>query len=267
MIVRGSLVRIVLLSAAIVLVPGSSARSAVNVLSGMPEYRWWYGCTPTASGMMIGYWDGKPGYGNLYDGDAGVWEGNGSWGTRSMVASDAHIISGYENGFIFGDYRNSDSYPDHINNPDCIADFLKTQDGNTPVDKVAGGLEAYIAWNDPDTSTDESYEAMIVWDRTSYSYGTWDYDALKAEIDGSRPVMLGMLLVCPQAGLMGHAVVAYGYRDDMYTVRVPFYDGGWEVQTVPGFAVMDTWSNGTLNSNWLDENGDRLLPTIDAIGR
>ena len=31
------------------------ARSQGGTLSNSPDYRWWYGCTPTSAGMMMGY--------------------------------------------------------------------------------------------------------------------------------------------------------------------------------------------------------------------
>ena len=41
-----------------------------------------------------------------------------------MVASTAHQTAGDENGLQYGTYMNSTSYPDHTDNPDCLADFL-----------------------------------------------------------------------------------------------------------------------------------------------
>ncbi len=40
-----------------------------NPLSGQPEYLWWYGCSPTSGGMLMGYWAGK-GYNQLLPGVA-----------------------------------------------------------------------------------------------------------------------------------------------------------------------------------------------------
>jgi len=67
--------------------------SSTITLMGVPEYQWFHGCSPTAGGMLFGYWDSKPGYGNLFDGDASTWWGNddGSTGTKRMVASQEFI--------------------------------------------------------------------------------------------------------------------------------------------------------------------------------
>ncbi len=39
------------------------------LLSGVPSYHWIYGCSPTAAGMLLGYYDSH-GYPNLVEGAA-----------------------------------------------------------------------------------------------------------------------------------------------------------------------------------------------------
>lgn len=59
----------------------------------VPDYKWYYGCCPTALGMDLGYWD-KNGFPDLIPGD------NGDAMTQNVkdaIASPAHIISGHEN--------------------------------------------------------------------------------------------------------------------------------------------------------------------------
>ena len=108
------------LATSYVLTDGTAKVLGSNPISGVPTYEWYYGCGPTTGGMLIGTWDGRPGYGNLFDGDASVE----TPATRAMIASDAHIVSGSENGYTYGDWHNSASYPNHEANPDCIADFM-----------------------------------------------------------------------------------------------------------------------------------------------
>jgi len=248
------------------------ARSAMgaNPLTGVPTYEWWYGCAPTSGGMLVGYWDGRPGFGNLFDGDASVE----TPATRAMIASEAHIISGAENGYGKGDWHNSSSYPDHESNPDCIADFMHTVDGGTYGADIAPGLEAYVEWDNPGTAINESYEATALTIEDPYwDGGTFTYADLKVEIDAGRPVLLDMLTLQTfeeETVLYGHTVTAYGYQDDMFTL---FPAGGTANITVPGIAVKDTWPTGTTSmSEWLvdtDANGvpeSYFKSSIDGVG-
>jgi len=238
-----------------------------NPLPGVPEYVWWYGCSPTAGGMMVGYWDGRPGFGNLYDGDASIWSGDGSQGTKSMVASTAHIVSGTEHGYTYGDWHNSTSYPSHEANPNCVADFIKTVNGGTTYFDIAPGLEAYCEWDNPQTAVNESYPATATSTDVAY-WGTpgqaFSYGDLKAEIDADRPLMLSVL--CHDGTeWVGHSIVAYGYQDDLFQIKIP--TGGTPLDlTVGGIAVMDTWSNGTAFSNWLDWDYNVFSSTMDGDG-
>ena len=31
-------------------------------MSGVPDYYWYNGCSPTSGGTLVGYWDHQPGY-------------------------------------------------------------------------------------------------------------------------------------------------------------------------------------------------------------
>lgn len=220
-----------------------------NPLGGVPEYTWWYGCSPTSGGMMVGYWDGRPGYGNLFDGDASVWGGNCATGTKSMVAGCAHIAAG--------------SWVGH--DPDCIADFMHTVGGGTYSDGIRSGLEAYCEWDHPGTAINESYQATATLHDGPYWGGTLGYDDFKAEIDADRPVLIDVLCYHPSYGdWIGHSIVGYGYQDDMFQVKVPAPGDVRYDLTVGGMAVMDTWSNGTAGSQWSDWNGGIVNPIIDG---
>ncbi|MDY6914408.1 MAG: C39 family peptidase [Planctomycetota bacterium] len=247
----------------------SPACAGQVVLSGMPTYQWWYGCAPTAGGMMVGYWDGKAGFGNLYDGDAGVWWGDGSQGTKSMVAGTAHITAGAENVYTHGDWHNSASYPNHESNPDSIADFCKTEDGGTSTGDIASGLKAYVEWDNPATAVNESYQATTAVGRVPSMLGDWTYDALKGEIDAGRPVILTAGTDLYKDGLWvhaGHAVVAYGYQDDMFNLKVKDSSQNEMDVTVGGFALKDTWTSGIDKSDWVGWSYETVQPVIDVDG-
>ncbi len=231
-----------------------------NPLPGVPEYIWWYGCSPTAGGMMVGHWDGKPGYENLFEGDASTWWGEedpdiGITGTRSMVAGTAHILAG-------GTWEGHD--------PDSLADFMRTESGGTYVSWIRQGLEDYVEWDNPNTATDESspgadlyFDALVELSDVAYYGGSYEYADFKAEIDAGRPVLLGLRTYDPSEGeFVGHSAVGYGYQDDMFTLRWwhcplpcedPVEDAFPTVVTVGGYAVMDTWGSGTgtAGAQWL----------------
>jgi hypothetical protein len=232
-----------------------------NPLGGQPRYEWWYGCSPTSGGMMVGYWDSRPGYGNLYYGDASAWGGDGSSGTRRMVASQAHITSGSQNGYTYGDWHNSTSYPTHEANPNCIADFMKTVDGGSDSADITTGLKNYVQQSIP--SLKAGYSATTADYDVPFFGGTFSYANVKSEISNNRPVLLDLVTYIPEeSGWVGHSIVAYGYHDNMFTLTV---DEG--VQTVGGIAVRDTWSPGTSGSAWVNSarNGT-VTSTIDGNG-
>ena len=237
-----------------------------NPKVGVPTYIWWYGCSPTSGGMMVGYWDQLPGFGRLYDGDASVWSGSGASGTKRMVASTAHITAGSENGFTYGDWHNSASHPTHVANPDCIADFMKTVDGGSYSNNITAGLEGYVEWDDPSTAANnESYPA------TATRIGGFTYAQFKAEIDACRPVLLNVMTIAwvhigggyYQQQELGHSIVGYGYQDNMFQIKDPFTSANL---TVGGYAVKDTWSPGTAQSEWANWSMGLFPPVIDGNG-
>jgi hypothetical protein len=242
---------------------------------GVPEYDWWYGCSPTAGGMLTGWWDGRPGFENLYDGDASVWSTAHSMpdfnpanftGTHSMVASWEHHTAGQENGFTYGDWQDSASYPDHAANPNCIADFMKTQNGGSYTDNIVQGLMDYAAWDNPATAVNESY-LFDAWDvQVPYFGGGFGYDDMKAELSAGQPMLLDLMCYAPVIeDWVGHSVVAYGYQDDMFQIMDPAGGSSTPV-TVGGFAIRDTWMNGTNQSSWWGWGGEVIYPVIDGDG-
>jgi hypothetical protein len=244
-------------------IPPDAARPPLGgaKISGVPEYVWWYGCSPTSAGMMVGYWDGIQGRENLFDGDARQWFGNQDTGTRAMVASRAHITAGRENGLTYGDWHNSTSYPNHQANPNCIADFVKTQDAGSYAADITTGLKAFIEWDNPSTALHEGQPATTANIDMPYFGGTFSYDSFKAQIDAGRPVLLDLMTAQTPSQWVGHTVVGYGYRDAMFNVKVPTAGGAQVDMTVGGFAVMDTWANGTGQSGWVDWNWN-VMPSV-----
>jgi hypothetical protein len=220
------------------------ARGSV-VLSGVPNYQWYYGCAPTSGGALVGYWDGRPGYQNLFDGDASIE----TQATRDMIASPNHISDPYS-------VRHS---------ANSIADFMQTDlAGNTDYAKIGTGLEHYIEWNSPNNPTKEGYDATVVTHNLNLLGGDLSWDLFKEEIDAQRPLLLN-LIVYSGGDILGHTVVGYGYQDDMFHVAV-IRDGQQVNLTLGGFAVRDTWSAGIAQSNWYGWDLSRVDPIVDTSG-
>ena len=198
----------------------------------VPEYRWWYGCSPTAAGMLFGWWDAQPGTKNLFDGDASAFWGDAGesadGGTRAMVASMSHIVAGQENGFNYGDWHNSPSYPQHEENPMSLADFMKTVDGSTGRSKMAEGLEAFARWDAPWTMISESYSAVAT---TYYKSLGWTFADFQAEIDAGYPIHLGITM---------HSVLAFGWYDLSTAAQPDDY----------GYIAYNTWGWGLTEWRW-----------------
>lgn len=97
---------------------GDVVSGDVHVLKDTVEYHWYVGCTGTAVGMVIGYWD-RNGYDDLIFGDSSFYSAD----VMNAIGSPEHRAS-YFNEF-------NDLTPDaselggaHQNN--SIADFLYT---------------------------------------------------------------------------------------------------------------------------------------------
>jgi len=180
-------------------------------LSGVPIYYWWYGCSPTSGGMLVGYYDGLPGYGNLVADTTGPY---------AMIHSP---FDGVENSI--GDFMNT--------NPST---------GGTSDPNIAAGMKAYIEWNDPNTPINESYSATTWNEYTDdpeyiapgWTKGEFIWADYKAEIDAGRPMLLSW-----GTSTAGHTTIGIGY-DDFNSTN----PNDWKV------AIYTTWSGWPEPSWW-----------------
>lgn len=243
---RGSLMKnriskiilVILLSLTLAAASGAALASSV-VLSGVPEYSWYYGCSPTSGGMLMGYWAGK-GYTQLLPGvtDPMVQ----STAVNNAIASSAHINAG-------GTYG---TYTGHT--ADCIADFMQTANGGTSGPNIASGLAAWTSY--------VGLTAKTTYSEVSYYSGTFSYAVFVSEIIAGRPMLLNLVTYASSySAWVGHTVLAYGYQDDMFQIKV-YTSAGYKNITVAGFAVMDTWENGVDYSDWYDWNGNLVTALI-----
>jgi len=215
------------------------------VLPGVPTYSWYYGCAPTSAGMMVGYWDGLPGGGDLFYGDASVE----SQATRDMIASPQHIADPYC----------------RTHSANSIADFMRTNlQGYTDYASIGLGLRQYIEWDNPNTPVNEGYEASVVTHTIGLLGGDMTWDLFKGEIEEKRPVMLNVVAF-HDGVVYGHTVVGYGYQEDMFQNAV-VHGGQQGNLTVGGYAVRDTWPARTSQSDWYGWDLLPVTPIIDVNG-
>jgi hypothetical protein len=117
-----------------------------GILPNTADYNWWYGCSPTSAGMLMGYYD-RNGYSGLdysnlvgggvaeastYPSTAGLWSSNAQY----AIASPGHVADFYGAG-----YNNSgdDAYAGRAF--DCLADFMGTSQDSAG--NVNGGTGFY----------------------------------------------------------------------------------------------------------------------------
>lgn len=212
------------------------------VLSNVPAYDWWYGCSPTSAGMMMGYYDinGYDGlrYDNLVPG--GVAElstfGNSGALANQIIASPGHITDFY-GGESPSDGSNKSgddlSAPYHIF--DSLADFMGTSqdalsnyNGSTKIYNYGNGERLYYSYM-PFFGVDPSYGASYT--DLSGMYGIYEYITyagygvntlynqltdnnvaagfsladFQNEVDNNRVVLLHVT---------GHTMFGYGYDGD-----------------------------------------------------
>jgi len=210
-----------------------------GVLSNTVNYDWWYGCSPTSAGMMMGHYDrnGYDGYwyNNLVPG--GVAETNtfgvGPYLANAAIASAGHITDFYSGGTN----ASNDDVAQPWHDFDCLADFMGTSqdlygqangwssftyftDGSRyyEADSGAGegmyGVGQYVDYAGYDALT--LYNQLLpgvaddLWGYTPNTLGFTLAD-YQAEIDAGRPVMIQ---------IEGHSMFGYGYTAGTQIINV-----------------------------------------------
>ena len=198
-----------------------------GVLSNTPDYDWWYGCAPTAAGMIMGYYD-THGYQDLFYNNlvpGGTAEpstfGGGPYIANDTIASQAHI----EDYYVAYGETGDPAAGGHSDN--CLADFMETSKDSA--DNSDGATTFYYYQSGtrfkPKTIEDLGLEnksgmyGIKEWvEHNGYTYETLynryidsvandtgiTFADFKAEIDAGRPAILH---------LEGHSMVAYGYTE------------------------------------------------------
>ena len=196
------------------------------VIPDVPAYLWYNGCGPTASGMIIGYWDGK-GFDKLV---------NSSAKTQTTSVNKMISSSGNYNDYVLPiEYGNvllpdkseppfGDEHPD-----DSVADFYKTSQS------YHGNFYGWSWYSDADNSL-RNYALSIdpTYKVTAYNevWGTFTWDDFRAEIDANHPVEL--LVDSDGDAWTDHFITAIGYGEQ----------GG-----KPMYASYNTWDTSI---HWYD---------------
>jgi hypothetical protein len=239
------------------------AEQGGTILSGAPTYDWWYGCSPTSAGMMVGYYDRK-GYGGLSYSNlvrGGVAEsttfGISAWSAlaQSAIASSGHVSHYYVSGY---DASGDDLAGRTVAEYDSLADFMGTsQDsyGNR------NGMTTFFYYTDGSAFTAKDSLDYGIQDKDG-AYGIWEYlnyagyavplssvytqhifgedyangftfADYKAEIDAGRVVMIQVT---------GHSMFGYGYGDNDTVYFYNTWDDQEHTMTWGGtYSEMDQW--------------------------
>ena len=218
------------------------------VVPNAPDYKWWYGCSPTSAGMLMGYYDINGTYPNLIGGGVAeltTYPGPGPYIANAAIASSGHIADYW---VAYGNFGN-DPVPGGSHAFDCLADFMGTSQDNCgnadgfttfwwylngnpmrPQDIINEGIN-------PDQSGMYGIHEYILWCGENYAdlynqlinppvVGGYTFAQFMAEIDSCRPQILH---------IEDHTMFAYGYDFNPWP------------QTV---YIHDTWTAGPHSMQW-----------------
>jgi hypothetical protein len=237
--------------------------SASSFQQGSPDYDWWYGCSPTSAGMMMGYYDrnGYNGlrYDNLVPGGTAEDSTHSNPGAlvNDTIASSGHIADFYSGGFGIS----GDDAPGPFHNFNSLADFMGTSQDSVG---NSNGSTTFWSWDDGSRYHDydalnrgrwesdgmygigeyieyAGYSASLFTQRTdnlglTYGFSFVDY---MAEINAGRVVMIHV---------EGHSMYGYGY--DAATQSIYLHD---------------TWNEGQQSMAWGGTYDGRALWGVTAL--
>lgn len=213
-----------------------------DTLSNAPDYDWWYGCSPTAAGMMMGYYDingyGGQNYDNLVPGGVAELENFTDSGmlAKNAIASEGHIDNFYPGGTGASGDDLLDSEGNFIRDSsqfNSLADFMGTsqdqyslsngatrfyantngskldywdvQEGIIKNGDIDGmyGIGEYVTY--AGYGFDNLYTQLTSNDFFNYEFsGGFTFADYMAEINAGRVVMLHV---------ENHSMFGYGYGD------------------------------------------------------
>lgn len=237
-----------------------------EVVLPVPGYIWRHGCVLTSTGMLFGYWDGKPGFEDLFEGDCSyqsfeidqIMASGGiinpyvdPWDVIPFPPGQEQHMEDYslpiDTGFdLFTDAYITAGREPHPHN--SFGDYMKTSwsslgitYGGTRVSYIGSGMDELtqlqtnydIDWGISNVAEGNLYEksaaeASEYEGNSSVTPEDMDYhwNLYKSEIDAGRPVLVVVDTV--GYGSSDHLITGIGYRED--------YDTGRRE-----YASLDTW--------------------------
>lgn len=256
-------------------------------LSNTPAYDWWYGCSPTAAGMMLGYYD-RNGYNGLtYDnlvpgGTAESQTFTGPTTGWNSLINNVIASSGHVNDFYAGGNNAGNDDKKTTRKFDSLADFMGTSQDSV---RNLNGWTYFYYWSDGRPFTAADAKRYGVWNKDGM-YGIWEYLVYagyiidtnkiytqetdnqvpggfsfldyKSEIDAGRVVMIQV---------DGHSMLGYGYDDNNIINVYDTWSSGDNTMTWGGeYAGMDLWGVTVLELSGGNStpNNDGYTPSSPA---
>jgi len=191
------------------------ATGADHLIAGVPAYTWRHGCGPTATGMVIGYYD-THGFDELIPGDAGTQTTE----VGQAIASDQRdggSVGHYQDyslplddSSLLADKSEPPAGDEHTSN--SVADFMRTS-------WSAEGLAYGWSWT---SMVGPAFTGYVNFRQPAYGPGAADHSVgdpaslttwavLRAEVDAGRPTVLSV--DCTGDGAVDHVVAGVGYRE------------------------------------------------------
>lgn len=242
-----------------------------GILGNAPDYDWWYGCSPTSAGMMMGYYDknGYQGfrYDNLVPGgtaELDTFTGSPGWSAlaNNVIASQGHVDDFYKGGMDGGYGHFGDDNPattpwhsfnsladfmgtsqDSVGNPNGATTFWYYRDGAkfTAQDALDEGVSnkdgmygilEYLQY--------AGYNAAQIYTQETDNQKTdkwtsngFSFNDYKAEIDAGRVVMIQV---------KGHSMFGYGYGNNQLVYLHDTWNLGQDQMTWGGsYSGMAMW--------------------------
>ncbi len=169
------------------------SKGRAGYIDSVPEYEWSYGCSPTASAMVMGYWDER-GYDRLLD-----------WYFNHYDVAVGHTVLNVPNG----------------QRELAIAMHTDTTTGGTQITWIAQGhLTMANSYNGYSFSASTSPQG------TQGNDFVWSW--ITSEVDAGRPFHWANLYYWFQNQFIHHSVCGYGYTDDKYVII--YNTWGWGEQ-------------------------------------
>ena len=223
-------------------------------IDSVPEFDWCYGCTPTASAMVMAYWDER-GYDRLLD-----------WYSNHVDPCGSGLIMNMPNvQQELAIAMNTDTLP---SSPGC---------GGTSIYSIAGGhVTCANSYNGYSFSASTSAQGNVGNDFV------WSW--ITGEINAGRPFNWSLNYYWFQNQFIHHSTTVYGYTDDKYCILYNTwmwgeqhwyyytYHGGvyskdWVITAVPGGANShkvtlitpdggEIWQAGSIDTiKWTTDGG------------